>query len=179
MTLDITKLENVNCQQEKILARCPACSEIGQDKKGEHLFIDEEGRFGCIVYPDEAGKEHRKRIFTLVGIKTTERYITVKNNDNKQTGVIILDVLGRLGRQKNSLSKKTEIPDVFSNKLETDYKNSVPSVPDKDIEWLFEDFIERASIKEYEAGLARHIAEKQAFIDVVSANDLGKKRRFF
>lgn len=168
MTLDITKLENVKREQSKTTARCPACSEIGQDKKGEHLFIDEEGRFGCIVYPDEAGKEHRKRIFTLVGIKTTERYITVKNNDNKQTGVIILDVLGRLGRQKNSLSKKTEIPDVFSNKLETDYKNSVPSVPNKDVGWLFESFIERASIKEFDAGLARVEAERQAFLEVIS-----------
>ena len=168
MTLDITKLENVNCQQDKILARCPACSEIGQDKKGEHLFIDEEGRFGCIVYPDETGKEHRKRIFALAGMKTAEQYITVKNNDNKQAGVIISDVLGRLGRQKNSLSEKTETPDVFPNKLKTDCKNSVPSVPSKDVDWLFESFIERASIKEFDAGLARVEAERQAFLEVVS-----------
>lgn len=168
MALDVTKLENVMHQQGKIIARCPACAESGQDKKGDHLFIDDIERFGCIVYPDEAGKEHRKRIFALVGIKTIERYITVGNSDNRQADIIISNVLGRLGRQKNSLFEKAEPIEAVSSKLEPDCKNCVPSVPRKDAEWLFESFIERASIKEFDAGLARVEAERQAFLEVVS-----------
>src|SRR5947207_794241 len=66
MSLDRSKLQklralgNGSCQ-----AQCPACAEAGQDRKGEHLRISPEGKFGCCVFP--GNREHRKRIFALAG----------------------------------------------------------------------------------------------------------------
>ncbi len=48
--LKYRKLENVNHQDKRIIARCPACAEYGNDNKGDHLSIDKEGRFCCAVY---------------------------------------------------------------------------------------------------------------------------------
>ena len=169
MALDITKLENVIHQQGKIIAKCPACAELDQDKKGNHLFIDTNDRFGCIVYPGKPGKEHRSRIFVLVGIKTTDRTIVVSNSCNKQSNIIISDVLGRLGRQKFSPFGKPETKETtLLTDSQMDSKKDVPSVPGRDTDYLFELFIERASIKEFEAGLPREEAEKQAFTEVIN-----------
>src|SRR5262245_9965985 len=66
MSLDRGKLKKVrelgngSCQ-----AQCPACAEAGQDRKGEHLRISPEGKFGCCVFPGD--REHRRRIFALAG----------------------------------------------------------------------------------------------------------------
>jgi hypothetical protein len=70
MALDINKLENVQHKGQKITARCPACAEDGMDEKGEHLVIQEDGKFGCVLHPGASGKPHRQRIYALVGIKT-------------------------------------------------------------------------------------------------------------
>ena len=67
MIIDILKLENCKKFGNKIVSRCPACQELGQDKTGNHLIIYEDGRFGCVVYPSGSGTEHRKRIFQLIG----------------------------------------------------------------------------------------------------------------
>src|SRR5512133_3317542 len=69
MSLDISKLENVRKRSGKVIARCPACAEPGHDQKGEHLVINTDGSFGCVVYPGDSAdaKEHRKRIFALCG----------------------------------------------------------------------------------------------------------------
>jgi len=48
-----------------VKARCPACAEGGSDRKGEHLRISPEGKFGCCVFPGD--HDHRKRIFSLAG----------------------------------------------------------------------------------------------------------------
>ena len=74
MSLDITKVENVRERSGKIIARCPACAEAGHDRKGEHLVVNEDGRFGCILYPGDSpeAKEHRRRIFALCGDQTTK-----------------------------------------------------------------------------------------------------------
>lgn len=69
MGLDISKLDNVKRRGNAIIARCPACADEGNDKKGEHLFINNEGKFGCVVYPGELGRYHRKQIFNLVGLR--------------------------------------------------------------------------------------------------------------
>ncbi len=69
MKLDSSRLENVRTTPRGITARCPACAEQGRDEKGEHLHVDHEGRFGCVVNPGPDGAEHRKRIFALVGVK--------------------------------------------------------------------------------------------------------------
>jgi hypothetical protein len=52
----------------KTVARCPACAEAGGDRKGEHLFLKADGRFGCVQFPGADGEAHRKRIFELAGI---------------------------------------------------------------------------------------------------------------
>jgi hypothetical protein len=69
MSLDISKLENVRKRGDKVTARCPACEEVGHDQKGEHLVINANGSFGCVVYPGDSAdaKEHRKWIFALCG----------------------------------------------------------------------------------------------------------------
>ena len=69
MGLDFSKLEKVRHHGSKTIARCPACAEAGSDRKGEHLFIEPGGRFGCVVYPGPDGQKHRQRIFELTGIK--------------------------------------------------------------------------------------------------------------
>ena len=67
--LDETRLENVHQRDGKIIARCPACFEQGHDKTGNHLVINETGKFGCVQFPGDQGIEHRKRIFALVGVR--------------------------------------------------------------------------------------------------------------
>jgi len=78
MTLDLSKLENVKECGGKTIAACPACREVGSDKKGNHLRIWDGGGFNCIV---DAGKEHRWRILQLAGerrsyVRGSNRYST-------------------------------------------------------------------------------------------------------
>jgi len=66
MSLSVDRLEKVaRLANGGMQARCPACAETGNDRKGEHLRISPEGKFGCCVFPGD--REHRKRIFALVG----------------------------------------------------------------------------------------------------------------
>ena len=68
MSLDTAKLEKVRELAGGIVqARCPACAEGGGDRKGEHLRVYPDGRFGCCVHPKDG--QHRKRIFALAGDK--------------------------------------------------------------------------------------------------------------
>jgi len=68
MSLDTSKLEKVKKQGGKIIAQCPACKITGEDKKGNHLVVFENGKFGCVAH--EGDSSHRKEIFSLVGITT-------------------------------------------------------------------------------------------------------------
>jgi hypothetical protein len=66
MSLDVSKLEKAReLADGGWQARCPACAEEGGDRKGEHLRIYPDGRFGCCVHPQD--REHRRRIFALAG----------------------------------------------------------------------------------------------------------------
>jgi hypothetical protein len=67
--LDFTKLENLEDQGDRWIARCPACAESNRDKTGNHLVIFPTGHFGCVLFDRDDGIEHRKEIFALVGIK--------------------------------------------------------------------------------------------------------------
>ena len=69
MSLDLSKLQNTREQGGKTIARCPACAEAGMDETGEHLVIQADGRFGCVVHPGAGGKSHRQRIAKLVGAR--------------------------------------------------------------------------------------------------------------
>ena len=96
MALDLTKLEKVaNLANGLKRAQCPACAEAGQDKKGEHLRIYPDGRFGCCVHPKD--REHRKRIFALVGERGRQE-IKVRVMPPKAGGPIQSGILGRLGQ---------------------------------------------------------------------------------
>src|SRR5262245_27530414 len=113
MSLDISNLENVRVRGDKTTARCPACAEVGHDQNGEHLFINANGRFGCVVYPGNSieAKGHRKRIFALSGDREIKPLILRRMEDTAASGrlgrqlrshsdvaPIKTDLLGRLGR---------------------------------------------------------------------------------
>jgi predicted metal-dependent enzyme (double-stranded beta helix superfamily) len=68
--LDLSRLEKDRNVGGKIIARCPACAESGGDRKGNHLTIFPSGKYACAAMPGDA--EHRRRIFSLVGV-TGER----------------------------------------------------------------------------------------------------------
>ena len=143
MSLDISKLENVRKRGGKVIARCPACAEVGHDQKGEHLVINANGSFGCVVYPGDSAdaKEHRKRIFALCGDREikplavhpsglgrlgrlTETHLAVRP--------IKTGLLGRLGRvfQTHSGTELTHAggnDDRTTEKL-NDFKGGVPGV---------------------------------------------------
>jgi hypothetical protein len=94
VSLEISKLENVRTRGDKITARCPACAEAGHDQKGEHLVMNGDDSFGCVVYPGDSAdaKAHRRRIFSLCGDRETKSLV-VRPAD-----------LGRLGRVNQSQS---------------------------------------------------------------------------
>ncbi len=135
MDLNIEKLKNVKYRNSCIIARCPVCAEQGHDKKGQHLFIDEQGRFSCVIYPGEVGKEHRKRIFALVGIKSGNeksyssphnKMINVKKATRNAGNVIKSDILGHLGRVFITHARKENNIDTI---IQRDFKKGVPGVP--------------------------------------------------
>jgi hypothetical protein len=114
MSLDISKLQNVCGRGKKIIARCPVCAESGHDRRGEHLVIDAEGRFACVVHPGDSAdaKEHRKRIFSLCGDRAVKPLDVRPARETKCTGrlgrgvesetavaALKSGLLGRLGRE--------------------------------------------------------------------------------
>jgi len=115
MSIDISKLENVKTSGNKTVARCPACAEIGQDKKGNHLVISNDGKFACVMFQGASGYNHRKRIFHLVGIKgMLKNTISVKQTSQASHDtpeVVMDDVLGRIGRTFSSYPKKQPEPE--------------------------------------------------------------------
>ena len=109
MSLDVSKLERVRCRGRKTIARCPACTEAGHDRRGEHLVINADGSFGCVVYPGDSAdaKQHRKRIFALCGDREIKPLV-VRSAEIGRLGrptethfaatPIKTGLLGRLGR---------------------------------------------------------------------------------
>jgi len=116
MSIDITKLEKVKSKGNKTIARCPACADLGQDRTGDHLIINEDGSFACVIYQGIEGRDHRKRVFGLAGIKEqTKSAISVKKVSQvsqDKPKVKIHDVLGRIGRYFQSHFNKTSISKV-------------------------------------------------------------------
>lgn len=71
MQIDLTRLEKLKRTGIKIQARCPACASVGNDRSGNHFFLNEStGQFGCAALPGD--NEHRREISRLVGIKDGE-----------------------------------------------------------------------------------------------------------
>ena len=77
MSLLIQKLTNVSEKLDgKITARCPACAAEGGDKKGEHLVVFPDGKFGCVKYENDPA--HRNKIHSLAGDGKRMAHIPVK-----------------------------------------------------------------------------------------------------
>lgn len=67
-SIDLCRLEKLRDRGTKLIARCPACAEQDQDRKGEHFFLfRDSGKWGCVAKPGD--REHRQDIFAVVGIK--------------------------------------------------------------------------------------------------------------
>jgi hypothetical protein len=107
MSLDVSKLKNVRVHGDKTTARCPACAEAGQDQTRNHLVIQADGRFGCVVYPGDSAdaSAHRKRIFALCG----DREIKPLAVHRSGLGRVPVGLLGRVGRVNQSLLAGTPI----------------------------------------------------------------------
>ena len=147
MSLDISKLQNARTRGDKTTARCPACAEVGHDQKGEHLFINANGRFGCVVYPGNSieAKGHRKRIFALCGDREIKPLIIRRMEDRAALGrsgrqlrshsevaPIKTDLLGRLGRVFETHARwdaETQTSD-FALAQQNEFTIGVPAVPE-------------------------------------------------
>lgn len=109
MALDMTKLDLVKHHNNNTIARCPACFELGQDHKGEHLIVNANGSFGCVVHQGDEGKAHRKRIFELVGAghPYNKRFTINSIREKLATQPVllkkdILNAMGHLGRDETT-----------------------------------------------------------------------------
>jgi len=122
-------LEEVNRTGSKITARCPACAEDGHDRKGNHLFIGEDGKFGCVVYPGDDGENHRRRIYALAGVTgTPQEGFKIKTIPDYERKVIKKDILGRLGHIQSTLTRKKNDQSINKNN-NNGCDNNAPSVP--------------------------------------------------
>jgi len=133
MGLDFSKLEKVKYHGSKVIARCPACAEVGNDRKGDHLFIEPGCRFGCVVFSGTEGRNHRQRIFELAGIKTgVPKGFKVRNplSPVSEKKIIRKDILGRLGHIKSTHARNELTNPLSKNKNQDAFINSVPAVPE-------------------------------------------------
>ena len=106
MSLDRSKLQKVRpLGNGAWQAQCPACAETGQDRKGEHLRISPEGKFGCCVFAGD--REHRRRIFVLAGDHGPRR-ISVRVATGKAVPSAQQNLLGRLGRVFGSATERQD-----------------------------------------------------------------------
>ncbi len=116
MSLDVAKLEKVRELAGGVVqAQCPACAEGGGDRKGEHLRIYPDGRYGCCVHPKDG--EHRKRIFALAG----ER--------KPGTFTLRLKTPPALPTARSVRAALTAFSSGTPGTGKTDWENGVPSVP--------------------------------------------------
>lgn len=76
MSLADGKLACVRQRNGRIIARCPACAEIGEDNHADNLRIWPSGAYKCIKYPK--GSLHNKRILKLAGAKPTKARPMIK-----------------------------------------------------------------------------------------------------
>jgi hypothetical protein len=121
MSLDHTKLEKLRPLANGVWqAQCPACAESGQDRKGEHLRISPDGKFGCCVYPGDS--QHRKRIFALAG-SHGPKAIKVRVAPVKTASSVQLDLLGRLGRAFGPNSQLSTLNSQLSGTLRTPFSD--------------------------------------------------------
>jgi hypothetical protein len=133
MSLNIEKLENPRLRGGKKTYRCPACAEAGGDTKGEHLIVNDNGSFGCVVYPKNY--EHRKRIFALVGDRALKTLIIRSTSTRKlvsEPKPLKTGIWGRLGRVNlytgsyNNPKKESISPNVIETGVSPEPVRGVP-----------------------------------------------------
>jgi len=133
MGLDLSQLEKVKHRGSNIIARCPACAESGNDRKGDHLFINPGGKFGCVIYPDADGRKHRQRIFRLAGIKEKlQNSFKIKKHFPPlvlKKKIIRKNILRRLGHIQPTLARNELGPPLYQSNNQDVCINSVPAVP--------------------------------------------------
>jgi hypothetical protein len=150
MSLHISKLQNVRIRGKKTTARCPACAESGGDNKGEHLIINSQGHFGCVVYPGHGpdAEKHRQRIFVLCGDRETKPLVMRRTQETVASGrsghrfqshsedtPIKTGLLGRLGRvfeihaQRHREIEASGFPLLQQN----DIRSGVPAVLESEV----------------------------------------------
>ena len=79
MSVDLRKLKvSRRLKDGTVVARCPACAATGQDRKGEHLVVYPDGRFGCVLHPGGGGWLHRKLIWEAVGERKRRPPVVLK-----------------------------------------------------------------------------------------------------
>jgi hypothetical protein len=132
-------LEKVKRRGTDIIARGPACAEAGGDRKGEHLFINDKGQFGCVLYPGEDGHAHRQRIFELAGVKNMPgRKFEVRKplSSPPEPMDIQKDIFGTLGTHTfNTRPKELNDPiKRINNNIQENSNETVPSVPEPEME---------------------------------------------
>lgn len=70
--IDLTRLLKVRRTGSKVVAQCPACHAAGNDRSGEHFYLNAAtGKWGCGCLPGDT--EHRREIFRLIGIRGERR----------------------------------------------------------------------------------------------------------
>jgi len=142
MSLDISKLENVHTRGDKKTARCPACAEAGHDQTRNHLVIQADGRFGCVVYPGGSpdARAHRRRIFALCGCRDINPLIVRRSlgrlgrvDESRYAGASLKSgLLGRLGRLFQTHSGTELIHAGNESRMIdnlNDFERGVPGVP--------------------------------------------------
>ena len=116
MSLDLAKLEKARELAGGIVqARCPACAEGGGDRKGEHLRVYPDGRYGCCVHPKDG--EHRKRIFALAGVRRSGTF------------TLRLKTPPALPAARSVKAALTDFSSGTPGTPKTESENCVPSVP--------------------------------------------------
>lgn len=123
MSLELDILQLFRRAGDKWIARCPACAEDGHDKKGEHLVIQADGRFGCVRFQGPQGRTHRKRIFELAGKAASGNAFPVTLPCQRPKD----GFLGRLGRLTPIRPEGTILSKVSQGRR--DPEKPVPSVP--------------------------------------------------
>ena len=150
MSLDVRRLEKVRELADGVVqARCPACGESGGDRKGEHLRVYPDGRFGCCVHPKD--REHRRRIHALAGDKAPG-VIKVRVAAAKSGGEVVGGILGRLGRAFGN--PKSEIRRPRAELGGSDASDGVTQVQPGPIEGLQPSRTPRTGVSESSQGAA-------------------------
>jgi hypothetical protein len=164
MSLDLEKLEKLADLADGVKrARCPACAEAGGDRKGEHLRLYPDGRFGCCVHPGD--HDHRKRIYALAGQRGRQG-IRVKVAVSETKPPIQTGILGRLGRVFNSPLGPDATDGVTEVEMKTAQLEDSRTGRTGEQDWTGELFLTERTLRTPQYPLCTALKDKNNNIDV-------------